>query len=550
MRKILLNPLINTALFALILLLGATVVLGWKLEIPALVRVFPGLAPMQFNNALCFVLLGLSGMAYLNNIRWACTSLAGLGIVISGLTLLQYPLGLDFGIDLLLAKEETIVKTAYPGRMAPNSALSHLLAFSTLCLLRMGKVFSIRTAGWTGATVLGLGLVSLAGYVINPKGGYSWGELTQMAIHTSFGFVIAGVAFAYVIAPKRMSLENKAFNLWPYMILLLLVVFFIDMQIPQGVAVGLLYLIPIMLSWFFNDRRNILIVAAAANVLIVLDIVFATQYLERDAVVFNQTMSLINVWVSALIIFFLKLANQKQQEAVKAELEKAAQLKQKNKELQELTYVASHDLQEPVRTISSFSDLLVASYNDKLDDEAKQYLRFIREASARSQQLIVDLLDYNRIGQETKTERVDLNTIVSEVLADLSVKIKEENAIINCKKLPTVKGQLLELRLLFQNLISNAIKFHKPDAPPEINITAKRQNGHYEFSVSDNGIGIDETYHSKIFVVFKRLHKKDEYDGTGIGLAHCKKILEHHNGDIWVESTPGEGSTFFFTLPA
>lgn len=233
-----------------------------------------------------------------------------------------------------------------------------------------------------------------------------------------------------------------------------------------------------------------------------------------------------------------------------AELKRAAELAEKNRELEEFTYVASHDLQEPVRTIASFADLFEQSYADKLDEEGRQYLQFIKGASMRSQQLIVDLLDYSRLGKSREMIQVNMNETIQDALVDLSVKIKEAKATIKVDDLPTIAGNATELRLLCQNLISNAIKFRKAEINPEIKISVHQNETGYQFSVSDNGIGIEEKYLDRIFVIFKRLHGKTEYEGTGIGLAHCKKIVELHHGRIWVESKVGVGSTFLFVIPS
>ncbi|MFT6210334.1 MAG: PAS domain S-box-containing protein, partial [Bacteroidia bacterium] len=218
-------------------------------------------------------------------------------------------------------------------------------------------------------------------------------------------------------------------------------------------------------------------------------------------------------------------------------------------ELEEFTYVASHDLQEPVRTISSFVNLFRENYADKLDDEAKQYLDFMDGASQRSQQLIVDLLDYSKLDENRETEQVNLNQVLESVLVDLTGRIKESGALVTVDKLPTIEGQMTNLRLLFQNLISNAIKFHKKDILPKVYISFTTVDNEYVFSISDNGIGIEEKYMDRIFVIFKRLHGKSDYEGTGIGLAHCKKIVELHNGRISVESELEKGSTFLIAIP-
>jgi light-regulated signal transduction histidine kinase (bacteriophytochrome) len=164
-------------------------------------------------------------------------------------------------------------------------------------------------------------------------------------------------------------------------------------------------------------------------------------------------------------------------------------------------------------------------------------------------ELVKDLLDYSLLGKEGKLNIIDCNIIVGEVLSDMAHSLQGSHAIVNVDKLPTIKGYSTELRLLFQNLINNAITFRKKETPPEIKISVVSQQKEWIFSIEDNGIGINEKDKEKIFIIFKRLHRRDEYEGTGIGLAHCKKIVKLHGGKIWVESTPGAGSTFVFTIP-
>jgi PAS domain S-box-containing protein len=229
--------------------------------------------------------------------------------------------------------------------------------------------------------------------------------------------------------------------------------------------------------------------------------------------------------------------------------QRTVELETKNKELEQFAYVASHDLQEPLRTTSSFVGFLMEEYHGKLDDNANSYLAYISQSAERMQTLIKDLLDYSRIGRKTIFQDVDCKQILSDVLADLSSAIEEAKAkIVVPEPLPVVRGYATELKQLFQNLISNSIKFHKETIPPVITITSKKLPGAWEFSFSDNGIGIDKQHHERIFIIFQRLHNRMEYEGSGIGLSHCKKIVELHGGKLWVDSKLGKGSNFLFTI--
>jgi PAS domain S-box-containing protein len=228
--------------------------------------------------------------------------------------------------------------------------------------------------------------------------------------------------------------------------------------------------------------------------------------------------------------------------------QRTAELMRSNKELEQFAYVASHDLQEPLRIIAGYTQLLQQRYKGKLDEDADQFIAFTVDSVVRMQNLINDLLSYSRI--ETRGgafEPADCQAILNDVLHTLQIVVEENDAVITHGPLPTVQADRAQLFQLFQNLIGNAIKF-RSDKPPRIHITAEPQNGRWLFSVKDNGIGIDPKYSERIFVIFQRLHSQDKYSGTGIGLAICKKIVERHGGRIWVESQAAKGATFYFIL--
>jgi PAS domain S-box-containing protein len=236
--------------------------------------------------------------------------------------------------------------------------------------------------------------------------------------------------------------------------------------------------------------------------------------------------------------------------AAKRELEEIAiKLKISNKELEQFAYVASHDLQEPLRMVTSFTQLLERRYKNKLDTEADEYIGFIVEGSKRMKYLIDDLLEFSRLNTQSREfESVLLEITLEDVLRNLIASIKENNAQITHDPLPVIRGDPSQINQLLQNLITNAIKFHG-DEPPKIHISAVESGDEWIIGVSDEGIGIDPEHQDQIFRIFKRLHTREEYEGTGIGLAICKRIVDRHYGKIWVESELGKGSTFYFTIP-
>jgi PAS domain S-box-containing protein len=224
------------------------------------------------------------------------------------------------------------------------------------------------------------------------------------------------------------------------------------------------------------------------------------------------------------------------------------ELLRSNKELENFAYIASHDLKEPLRMVSSFTELLAKQYENKLDKKAQEYIFFAKDGARRMYDLLDGLLEYSRIHTRGKKfTDVDLNLVMDSVVKNLGLIIRERNAVIHFENLPVVYADESQMILLFQNLISNGIKFNT--GKPEIYVNSKSENLQYVFSVKDNGMGIDSQYFDKIFLIFQRLMPRAQYEGTGIGLAICKRIIERHEGNIWIESKPDHGSTFFFTIP-
>ncbi|TMI05486.1 MAG: PAS domain S-box protein [Betaproteobacteria bacterium] len=248
------------------------------------------------------------------------------------------------------------------------------------------------------------------------------------------------------------------------------------------------------------------------------------------------------------IALFDDITERKKAEAALREAHE--ELKRSNAELEQFAYVASHDLQEPLRMVSSYTQLLMRRYGDKLDGDAREFTAFIVDGATRMKQLIEDLLAYSRVGTRDKNFKpVDAGSSLGRALTNLRAAIQDSGATVTHDPLPTIPCDEVQVAQLFQNLIGNALKFRKPDAAPAVHVGAADQGAEWEFMVRDNGIGIEPQYFERIFMVFQRLHDKGEYPGTGIGLAIVKKVVERHGGRIWVQSQPGAGTTFHFTMP-
>jgi PAS domain S-box-containing protein len=279
---------------------------------------------------------------------------------------------------------------------------------------------------------------------------------------------------------------------------------------------------------------------------------YETLRLKKEGTVINTSITLSPVYdksgnFTAVSCIARDITESKMaEEILKLKLEELAS---SNAELEQFAYVSSHDLQEPLRMISSYLQLLQRRYQGKLDDKADKYIYFAVDGAARMQTLINDLLEFSRVATRAKEpEPTDSEFVLNQTLSNLDLYIMQKKATVSYDPLPEVMADSTQLGEVFQNLIANGIKFHSEKAP-EIHISAEKKASEWLFSVKDNGIGIDPQYSEKIFEVFKRLHKKEDYPGTGIGLAICKKIVERQGGCIWVESELGKGSTFYFTLP-
>jgi len=356
------------------------------------------------------------------------------------------------------------------------------------------------------------------------------------------------------------------------------VVFLVDLNTDSKVAVASMYAIVILYSWLIPGKYASMYTAAICTLLTITAVILTGEMAVNtsDLANVNMAISLVVIWTCVTLVFIAKSSfsslegiNNQLSDSSAELLEKVKELdvKQeelsenkiqlenmntdllvKNRELERFTSIASHDLQEPLRTIGNMTQLISKKYHTNFDERGKKMLDYVTSATNRMTLLIQGLLEFSRIGNKRETQKVDCQELVGTILLDFEAALKAVNGRIVVNELPQIMGNPVELRMLFQNLISNGLKFRRPDASPVIEISATDSSTHVLFCVKDNGIGIEEADYGKIFLIFQRLHATEKYEGTGLGLAYCRKIVELHDGKIWISSNIDGGSSFYFTL--
>ena len=337
-----------------------------------------------------------------------------------------------------------------------------------------------------------------------------------------------------------------------------------DYRTGSELSLAVFYILPISLvGWFAKGTPTVLVCIVSSVVEFAANSAAGRTYSHFLIAFWNSAVLLVFFLLYAFILAKLRKEYRKRMELIddlrdslselkrtKGELEQRSQdLARSNVDLQQFAYAASHDLKEPLRGVEGFTKLLARRYKGRLDADADEFIQFILEGVQRMQTLIKDLLAYSQIGtQGMHLQPMESESAVAQALSNLKTAIDEKGAVITYGALPQVTADPSQLGRLFQNLIGNAIKFRGEEAP-KVHVSAERNGGYWTFSIRDNGIGIDRSSADRIFVIFQRLHTREEYEGTGIGLAICKRIVERHGGSIWVDSEPGKGSIFYFTIP-
>ncbi len=353
------------------------------------------------------------------------------------------------------------------------------------------------------------------------------------------------------------STKQNWLQLLPIVTLAVIVCFIIliiDLNTPLGYAVGAVYSILILYSWIFPGNKAPVITGIICTILIIVGFVYSpVEDVSVMSAGINRIISILVIWICTALVGIAKksftslsLSKEKLEQKIR---ERTQEIEARNKELEQFVYITSHDLQEPLRTIKSFVELFKRDYETTLDEKGLKYLSFVSDSSTRMSLLINGILDYSRLGRIKKLSLVDTQGIINDLKSDISSTYDLSHVTLRGENLPQIFAFEMEMRILLQNLVLNAIRFKHPDRDCEIEVTAERQVGFWQFCVSDNGIGIAEEHFKKIFLIFQRLHSRNVYEGAGIGLSHCQKVATLHGGTIWVASKINEGSKFFFTIP-
>lgn len=349
-----------------------------------------------------------------------------------------------------------------------------------------------------------------------------------------------------IILTKLRYQENKI----KIIIILILLIFsyfliyYFGIVLKTSIILSHFFYFPLILACLWWKKKGLIVPIFLAVSLVTFPFFFGSNISNPDTI--NNFLRGILLVIVGLVVAFLSEQIFRKEIDLKHVM---ADLKRSNEELQQFAYIASHDLQEPLRAIISFSRLLEDQYKNRLDKNGKEFIYFISEGADRMKILIKDLLAYSRISTYAKPPKItNLEKILKNVLFNLQESIKENGVIITYDELPNLIIDHAQILQLFQNLISNAIKFQR-EKPPKIHISAKKIEKEWLFSIKDNGIGIDPKYFARIFNIFQRLHTRDEYPGSGIGLAVCKRIVQRYGGQIWLKSELGKGSIFLFTIP-
>ncbi len=494
----------------------------------------------KFNTALLLFLSALGLLFTMLKKRRAAIGSAAIVIAMAFATLSQYMFSTSLGIDQIFMRDISSFQLN-PGRMSPNATFAFGATGAVLLLLNTGsgvELLRLIAIELLSIIVFALGIAAFIGRLEHVEFAYSFGSTARMSIITACMFMLLGTAMLS-FTWNRQNAEVARIPVWVPALLCFLVLL-LDISIPYGITVGICYIPLVFCGLWFNRPHVTFVFAAAGSILSLFG-----YYLKPPSdvaewiVLTNRFITFAALWLVAILVFMQKRA----QANLTHYNEK---LMRSNQELDDFAYIASHDLKEPLRGLYNHASFLHEDYADKLDAEGKRRLERLSKLCQRMERLVNDLLYFSRLGRgELAIQRTEPKSIIEEIKLMMEVTLKEKNASIIIQPMPAVVCDKPRMTEVFRNLITNAVKYNNNPLPIiEIGWNAE----HGAFYVKDNGIGIDKEFHTEIFRIFKRLNPSEEGDtGTGVGLTFVKKIIERHKGRIWVESSLGNGATFYFT---
>lgn len=514
---------------AVVVLIGCVVLLGWLLDVTAFKSIVPSFPSMKPNAAIATILSGVSLWLLRHGPqdprrRWLAHACA-LGVVLIGsLTLAEYLFGWELGVDQLLFREASgALGTSSPGRMGANATV--ILIFDGLALLLLDvERRGIRPAQVLALTSGTLALVALSGYLTGAYVLTAFGSATRISLYAAIAYlaISVGVLLARPDAGLMRLVTSRGVG---------------------GLALRRLLVpaiaIPLLLGWLLHLGEHTAIYEAEQTLAL----------LVAAVIVFFVSVT----WLTARLLDRADAQRRRAEEGVRAltvELEgRVRELDATNAELEAFSYSVSHDLRAPLRAIDGFSRLLLEEYSGDLPSEAQRYLGIVDKGAQDMAALIDGLLAFSKLGQQPLSKRsVSVESLAREVVAELELQCDGRQVDISIGPLPPVRADPALLRQVLVNLVSNALKYTQQREAATIELGSEGRDGSPAYFVRDNGVGFDMQYADKLFEVFQRLHRAEEYEGTGVGLALVARIVDRHGGHVWAEAAPDRGATFYFTL--